>query len=126
MCKAYVSKINRRYGAYIGYDLNAGNNFKGRPKLGHELSGIIIAAGAIIGKNCFIEHQVTIGKTTSTGNVNLNTSANKRDYNSAMKAAKKLKDTQQKTFVVNSLKKFKKDSGDGWFHITDNILLFGI
>ena len=30
--------------------------------LGHNLNGIVIAAGAIIGKNCFLSHQVTIGR----------------------------------------------------------------
>lgn len=60
-----------------------------------------------------------------TGKIDLNTSANKRDYNAAMKAAKKLKGSQ-KTFVVNSLKQFKKDSSDGTYHMGRNILLFGI
>lgn len=44
------------------YCIEAGNNFKGRPILGHNLNGIVIAAGAIIGKNCFLSHQVTIGR----------------------------------------------------------------
>lgn len=63
MCKSYVSKTNRRYAADIAYDVRGGNNFKGRPILGHKLNGIVIAAGAIIGKNCYISHQVTIGRS---------------------------------------------------------------
>lgn len=62
-CKAYVSKMNRVMGASIAYDVSRPDNFKGRPILGHELKGIVIAAGAIIGENCFISHQVTIGRS---------------------------------------------------------------
>lgn len=61
-CKHYVSITNRRQNADIAYCIEAGNNFKGRPILGHKLNGIVIAAGAIIGKNCFLSHQVTIGR----------------------------------------------------------------
>lgn len=62
-CKAYVSKTNRRYAADIAYDVKSGDNFKGRPLLGHKLNGIVIAAGAQIGKNCNLSHQVTIGRS---------------------------------------------------------------
>lgn len=61
-CKAYVSRINRKNNADIAYDIKNGDNFKGRPILGHKLNGIVIAAGAQIGKNCFLSHQVTIGR----------------------------------------------------------------
>ena len=61
-CKHYVSITNRKQNADIAYCIEAGNNFKGRPILGHKLNGIVIAAGAIIGKNCFLSHQVTIGR----------------------------------------------------------------
>lgn len=64
-------------------------------------------------------------RAAKANKIDLNTSANKRDYNAAMKAAKKLKGSQ-KTFVVNSLKQFKKDSSDGTYHMGRNILLFGI
>ncbi|WKZ98222.1 serine O-acetyltransferase [Lactobacillus delbrueckii] len=63
MCKSYVSKTNRRYAADIAYDVRGGKNFKGRPILRHKLNGIVIAAGAIIGKKCYISHQVTIGRS---------------------------------------------------------------
>ena len=52
-CKHYVSITNRRQNADIAYCIEAGNNFKGRPILGHNLNGIVIAAGAIIGKKLF-------------------------------------------------------------------------
>jgi len=62
-CKAYVSRQNRKQCADIAYDISQGNNFKGHPILGHKLNGIVIAAGAKIGENCFISHQVTIGRS---------------------------------------------------------------
>lgn len=61
-CKHYVSKMNRKHNADIAYCIKAGNNFSGRPILGHKLNGIVIASGAIIGNNCFLSHQVTIGR----------------------------------------------------------------
>lgn len=62
-CKRYVSKINRKQNADIAYCVETGDNFKGRPILGHKLNGIVIASGAIIGKNCYLSHQVTIGRS---------------------------------------------------------------
>lgn len=62
-CKAYVSKQNRKQCADIAYNVKEGNNFKGHPILGHKLNGIVIAAGAQIGENCFLSHQVTIGRS---------------------------------------------------------------
>mgnify|MGYP003278202103 CR=1 FL=1 len=61
--KYYISKVNRKQNADIAYDTFGKDNFKGRPILGHKLNGIIIAAGAVIGKNCFLSHQVTIGRS---------------------------------------------------------------
>ena len=51
------------FNAYIGYDLNARNNFKEYPILEHDLNGIVIAGNVKIGKNCYIFHQVTIGRS---------------------------------------------------------------
>ena len=62
-CKHYVSSVNRKNNADIAYDVTHEDNFKGRPILGHKLNGIIIAAGASIGENCYIGHQVTIGRS---------------------------------------------------------------
>ena len=66
-CKHYVSITNRKQNADIAYCIETGDNFKGRPILGHKLNGIVIAAGAIIGKNCFLSHQVTIGRNRGGG-----------------------------------------------------------
>lgn len=52
-CKHYVSITNRKQNADIAYCIETGDNFKGRPILGHKLNGIVIAAGAIIGKKLF-------------------------------------------------------------------------
>lgn len=62
-CKHYISQVHRRQCADIAYNIETGNNFKGRPILGHKLNGIVIASGAIIGKNCYLSHQVTIGRS---------------------------------------------------------------
>lgn len=62
-CRHYVSRTNRKNNADIAYNIGEKNNFKGRPVLGHKLNGIVIASGAIIGKNCYLSHQVTIGRS---------------------------------------------------------------
>lgn len=62
-CKHYVSVTNRKNNADIAYNLAQGNNFKDHPTVAHRMNGVVIAAGAIIGKNCFISHQVTIGRS---------------------------------------------------------------
>ena len=41
--------------------MNHGAQFGSIPKLPHGLNGIIISPDAVIGKNCTIFHQVTIG-----------------------------------------------------------------
>lgn len=48
---------NASLGTHIGY----GAKFGSMPVLPHGLNGIIISHGAVIGKNCIIGHQVTIG-----------------------------------------------------------------
>lgn len=64
LCRNYVSRVNRRFCASIAYNPNSSDfNFKNWPILGHGLNGIVIAAGAIIGKDCYISHQVTIGRS---------------------------------------------------------------
>lgn len=60
----YVSKTNRVFCADIAYNAHAENNIKYPPKLGHGINGIFIASGAIIGRNCFLSHQVTIGRSS--------------------------------------------------------------
>lgn len=62
--KYYVKKVDAKQGAYLGFFSSDGKcNFAEPPKLGHGLLGVIIAGEAKIGKNCFIEHQVTIGRS---------------------------------------------------------------
>lgn len=62
LCKAYVSRQNRKQCSDIAYNISEGNNFRGHPILGHKLNGIVIAAGAQISVNCYISHQVTMGE----------------------------------------------------------------
>ena len=45
----------------MGTDWNHGAIFETPPRLPHGLNGIIVSPEAIIGKNCTIFHQVTIG-----------------------------------------------------------------
>lgn len=48
--------------ASMGTDLGSGAIFKTPPHLPHHLNGIIVSPNAIIGKNCTIYQQVTIGQ----------------------------------------------------------------
>lgn len=59
----YLRKVDTKHGAHIYRILDCKNNFKSWPILWHGLKGIVIAGGAQIGKNCFISHQVTIGRS---------------------------------------------------------------
>ena len=49
---------NASLGTHLGY----GAIFKGKPNFPHGLYGIIVSHNAIIGENCTIFHQVTIGE----------------------------------------------------------------
>lgn len=49
---------NASLGTHIGY----GARFEGIPIFPHGIYGIIVSHNAIIGKNCTIMHQVTIGE----------------------------------------------------------------
>lgn len=58
----YIWSCNRQMNADI--PIPQKNNFKSRPiDNNHGLNGIVIAAGAKIGKDCYISHQVTIGRS---------------------------------------------------------------
>lgn len=48
--------------ASTGVHLNYGAKFESIPRLPHGLYGIIVSHNAVIGKNCTIYHQVTIGE----------------------------------------------------------------
>ncbi|AZV55529.1 serine acetyltransferase [Clostridium sp. AWRP] len=62
--KLYIYRVNYKNNADINFIEEWGDCFQGgRPTLGHNLNGIVIAAGARIGKNCFLSHQVTIGRS---------------------------------------------------------------
>lgn len=61
--KYYLRKTDAKNGADINFCSDGKNNFKGRPILGHGIKGIVIAGEAIIGENCYISHQVTIGRS---------------------------------------------------------------
>lgn len=59
-----MRRLEYREGASIALPSRKdGNNFASPPKLGHGFFGIIIAGGARIGKDCFLSHQVTIGRS---------------------------------------------------------------
>lgn len=61
--KIKCARILRSYNAFI--PLSA--QFAGKPSFPHELNGIFLSQGAVIGKNCTIFHQVTIGSVASEG-----------------------------------------------------------
>lgn len=61
----YIRKYNRicnRYGSFIPYSTQIGENVI----FPHGLCGIFISTGGVIGRNCTIFHQVTIGSNTLT------------------------------------------------------------
>lgn len=68
-CTLYYEKMQRRYCADIGigFDDATGavcENFATSPKTTpHGINGIVIAGGAVIGRNVTISHQVTIGRS---------------------------------------------------------------
>jgi len=56
---SYYMRLDRK-GSYIGHDAK----FKGIPVFPHGLNSIFISGGTVIGKNCVIFQQVTIGSNT--------------------------------------------------------------
>ena len=59
----YYTAILAKAGSYIGLK----SEIKSIPVFPHGLNGIFISGGAIIGKNCVIFQQVTIGSNTLSG-----------------------------------------------------------
>lgn len=57
-----IKRMDAFNNASLGTHLGYGTLFKGIPLLPHGIFGIIITHNAIIGKNCTIFHQVTIGE----------------------------------------------------------------
>lgn len=60
---SYIRRTETLHNASIGLYLNGGGTIFGDiPDLPHGLNGIVINDKAVIGKNCTIYHQVTIGE----------------------------------------------------------------
>ena len=57
-----IKKMDAYNGASLGTHLGYGATFKEIPKLPHGIRGIYISHNAVIGKNCTIFQQVTIGE----------------------------------------------------------------
>ena len=57
----YIKRCDAFNNASMGTDLGHGATFKTMPKFPHGINGIIICPDAVIGANCRIFHQVTIG-----------------------------------------------------------------
>lgn len=58
----YIKRADAFNCASMGTHRNQGAFFATRPNLPHELNGIVVSHNAVIGKNCTIFHQVTIGE----------------------------------------------------------------
>ena len=56
-----LKKMEARNAASLGTALNTGAFFKSQPRLPHGIAGIFISHSAIIGANCLILQNVTIG-----------------------------------------------------------------
>lgn len=56
-----IKRIDAFNNASLGTHLGYGATFQGIPTFPHGLYGIIVSHNAVIGKNCTILHQVTIG-----------------------------------------------------------------
>ena len=64
ICTWYLYRVKRMdafHNATTAAHLGFGAQFKGVPELPHGLNGIVLTHEAVIGKNCTIFHQVTIG-----------------------------------------------------------------
>lgn len=58
----YIKRADAFNNASMGTHRNFGADFAGPPQLPHGLNGIIISHNAVIGYDCKIFHQVTIGE----------------------------------------------------------------
>lgn len=58
----YIKRADAFNNASMGTHRNYGASFAAPPRLPHGLNGIIVSHNAIIGENCTIFHQVTIGE----------------------------------------------------------------
>lgn len=58
----YIKRADAFNNATMGTHRNYGARFATSPNLPHGINGIVISHNAVIGKNCTIFHQVTIGE----------------------------------------------------------------
>lgn len=58
----YIKRADAFNNASMGTHRNCGATFAAPPHLPHGLNGIIVSHNAVIGRNCTIFHQVTIGE----------------------------------------------------------------
>lgn len=58
----YIKRCDAFNNASLGTHIGFGAKFEGIPQLPHGLYGIIVSHNAVIGKDCTIFHQVTIGE----------------------------------------------------------------
>lgn len=58
----YIKRADAFNNASMGTHMNCGAQFATSPNLPHGLNGIIVSHNAVIGANCTIFHQVTIGE----------------------------------------------------------------
>ena len=58
----YIKRADAFNNASMGTHRNFGARFATAPQLPHGLNGIIVSHNAVIGENCTIFHQVTIGE----------------------------------------------------------------
>lgn len=58
----YIKRADAFQNASMGTHRNLGASFATPPNLPHGLNGIIVSHNAVIGRNCTIFHQVTIGE----------------------------------------------------------------
>lgn len=59
----YIKRADAFNNASMGTHRQFGARFETPPQLPHGLNGIVVSHHAVIGKNCRIYHQVTIGET---------------------------------------------------------------
>ena len=57
-----IKKSDAFNGASMGTNIGGGAKFADVPHLPHGINGIVVSPNAVIGKNCTIFHQVTIGE----------------------------------------------------------------
>ena len=57
----WIKKVDSYHNCSFGTNINMGENIAEPPRLPHGPNGIIVASNSVLGKNCTIYQQVTIG-----------------------------------------------------------------